>query len=164
MHMNRKTQKTRRFSQGRQTGAVLIVSLLLLMAVTVLSTTAVSMSVMELRMSNNTESNVNTFQTALAAVDLVLSDLGNLPASGPLNVPAAVDLIGTPFSVVAGDTVSASASRIEDCGLPPRMANATSMTAYSSFRYQVTADVNKSDSGMGRAGMVQGFLLFGPKC
>lgn len=154
----------KRFSSHRQRGAVLIVSMLLLMAITALSTTAVSMSVMEMRMSNNTESNANTFQTAMAAVDFVLSDINNLPAAGPLNVPSVVTLSGTPFTLTTGDAISASAARIEDCGLPPRMRNATSMTAYSSFRYQVTANVAKNTSGMGQAGMVQGYLLFGPKC
>lgn len=164
MHMNRNAHKDEVSLRGRQTGAVLVVSLLLLMAITVLSTTAVSMSVMELRMSNNIESNANTFQTAMAAVDYVLSDINNLPATGPLNVPSAVTLVGTPFSVISGEAIDASAARIEDCGLPPRMSNATSMTAYSSFRYEAMANVSKNASGMGQAGMVQGYLLFGPKC
>jgi Tfp pilus assembly protein PilX len=167
MHTHRPTtevQKGKRCLRVRQSGAVLVVSLLMLAAIAVLSTTAVSMSTMELRMSNNMESNLNTFQTALAAVDFVLSDINNLPAAGPLNVPSAVTLAGTPFGVTSGEAISASASRIEDCAPPPRMSNATSMTAYSSFRYQVTADVVKNTSGMGQSSMVQGFLLFGPKC
>jgi len=148
----------------RQRGAVLIISMLLLVAITVLSTTAVSMSIMELRMSGNVESNANTFQTAIAAVDFVLSDISNLPAVGPLNVPSAVTLSGSPFTVEAGDAIDASATRLADCGPPPRMTNATSMTAYSSFLYEVDADVAKNVSGMGQAGMVQGYLLLGPKC
>lgn len=147
-----------------QRGAVLVIAMLLLVAITVLSTTAVSMSVMEMRMSNNMESNANTFQTTMAAVDYVLSDISHLPAVGPLNVPTTVALAGTPFTFVAGDDVSADAMRIEDCGLPPRMSNATSMTAYSSFRYEVAAEVSKDVSGMGRSAMTQGYLLLGPKC
>jgi type IV pilus assembly protein PilX len=68
-------------ASSRQRGATLVVSLLLLIAITVLSTTAVSMSVMELRMSGNVEANANTFQTGAAAVDFVLSDISNLPWS-----------------------------------------------------------------------------------
>jgi hypothetical protein len=138
--------------------------MLLLAAITVLSTTAVSMAVMEMRMSNNMESDANTFQTTMAAVDFVLSDISHLPAVGPLNVPADVALSGTPFAVVTGDDIAANATRIEDCGLPPRMTNGTSMTAYSSFRYEVGAEVSKNVSGMGSAGMTQGYLLLGPKC
>ena len=115
-------------------------------------------------MSGNVEANANTFQTAVAAVDFVLSDVSNLPAVGPLNVPAAVTLSGSPFTVETGDAISASATRLADCGLPPRMTNATSMTAYSSFSYEVAADVSKNTAGMGQAGMVQGYMLLGPKC
>lgn len=147
-----------------QRGAVLVISMLLLVAITVLATTAVSMSVMELRMSGNVESRANTFQTAAAAVDFVLSDPAYLPAVGPVHVPSPVALAGTPFTVSTGDDISASAVRIKDCGQPPRMTNATSMNAYSSFSYEARADVMKNASGMGRAGMVQGYLLLGPKC
>jgi len=153
-----------RFSQRRQRGAVLVVAMLLLVAITVLSTAAVSMSVMEMRMANNTESNVNTFQTAMASVDFVLSDINNLPALGPLGVPSPVTVSGTPFELAPGDTITASATRIEDCAPPPRMTNATSMTAYSSFRYEAEAEVMKNNGGMGEAGIVQGYLLLGPKC
>jgi len=147
-----------------QRGAVLVISMLLLVAITVLATTAVTMSVMELRMSGNVESRANTFQTAAAAVDFVLSDPAHLPAAGPVHVPSPVALAGTPFTVSSGDAISASAARIADCGQPPRMSNATSMNAYSSFSYEIRADVEKNASGMGRAGMVQGYLLLGPKC
>lgn len=147
-----------------QRGAVLVIAMLLLVAITVLATTAVSMSVMELRMSGNVESHANTFQTAAAAVDYVLADPAHLPAVGPINVPSPVVLAGTPFAISTGDDISATAVRIADCGQPPRMSNATSMNAYSSFSYEARADVEKNASGMGRAGMVQGYLLLGPKC
>ena len=153
-----------RIGHARERGAVLVVAMLLLVAITVLSTTAVSMGMMEMRMTQNTEANANTFQTAMGAIDFVLSDVNNLPAVGPLNVPSSVAVTGTPFTVVAGDSIGASATRIEDCGLPPRMTNATSMTAYSSFRYEVRADVSRNTSGMGQSGMIQGYLLLGPKC
>jgi hypothetical protein len=148
----------------RQRGATLVVSLLLLICVTVLSTTAVSMSVMELRMSSNVEANVNNFQTGAAAVDYVLSDASNLPVIGPLNVPTPVPLAGTPFATEPGDSVTASAVRVADCAPPPRMAAATSMKNYSAFNFEVSANVKKHTSGMGEAGMVQGYIVLGPKC
>jgi Tfp pilus assembly protein PilX len=145
-------------------GAVLVVAMLLLVAITVLSTTAVSMGIMEMRMSHNMEANANTFQTAVSAVEFVLADVANLPVVGPLNVPSNVPLSGAPFSVSGADQIAATATRIEDCAPPPRMTNATSMTAYSSFLYEVGADVLRNDSGMGQTAMMQGYLLLGPKC
>ena len=58
----------------------------------------------------------------------------------------------------------ADATRIEDCAAPPRMSNATSMKAYSSSRYEISSTVDVSAAGMGRGGMVQGYLRLGPKC
>ena len=79
-------------------------------------------------------------------------------------MPVGVAVTGAPFQVSAGDSINASATRLEDCALPPRMTNATSMTAYSSFRYEVRADVSRNNAGLGQNGMVQGYLLLGPKC
>ena len=100
----------------------------------------------------------------MAAIDFVLSNPGNLPSSGPLDDPTAVALSGTPFNVTGSDVIAASATRIEDCAAPPRLSNATSMKAYSSFRYEVSAEVDVSAGGVGRGGMVQGYLQLGPKC
>ena len=122
------------------------------------------MSTMELRMASNAEGNTQAFHTSMAAVDYVLADATRLPSTGPINVPTDVALAGSTFTVNGSDTVLAQATRIEDCGAPPRMTNATSMKAYSSFRYEVSADVDKSASGVGRGGMIQGYLQLGPKC
>ncbi len=147
-----------------QTGVVLIVVLMMLIGITLISMATVNTSVMELRMARNAEFSVNNFQTALSAVDFVISDSANLPTVGPLMQPAPVTLTGSVFGVTAGDTVTASAVRIGECGLPPRMGAANSLMAYSAFEYEITADLDKNGSGMGQTGVVQGFLQMGPKC
>lgn len=149
---------------GRQRGAALVVAMVLLIAITLVTTSAVSTSTMELRMARNLEASYNTFQTAMAAVDFVLSDTSNLPAVGPLDVAYAVTLSGSPFDVTGGDSIEANATRRDDCAPPPRMTSATSMTAYSAFAYEVDSLVDKNDSGMGQSGIVQGYILLGPKC
>jgi hypothetical protein len=152
-------------SAGRkQKGAVLLVALLLLVAITVLTTTAVTTGIMELRMASNMEAASNTFQTAVAAVDFVISDPDNLPTVGPLNIPTAVTLTATPFSTTGNDSVTASATRTDDCALPPRMTNATSILAYSAFNYEIASEILKNDTGMGQSSMLQGYILLGPKC
>lgn len=150
--------------RARQRGAALVVAMVLLIAITLVSTTAVSTSTMELRIAGNLESSYDAFQTAMAAVDFTLSDPANLPTVGPLNVPTSVGLSGSPFAVAGADVVAASATRVADCAPPPRMTNATSMTAYAGFYYKVDASVDRSDTGMGHSGITQGYLLLGPKC
>ena len=148
----------------RERGTVLLVSLILLIVATTISLSAVSTSVMELRMAGNAEASVDTMQTALAAVDFAIADPSNLPVSGPLKVPTTVTLSDTMFNELAGETITASASRIEDCAPPPRMRAASSLLAYSSFKYEISAEINRNVRGMGQSGVAQGYLQMGPKC
>lgn len=150
--------------QRRQRGVTLLIVMLILIGVSLISIASVNTSVMELRMARNVESTTNNFQTALSAIDFVIADPTNLPTTGALNLPTAVTLTGTPFSTSTGDSLAASAMRTEDCGSPPRMLSASSMLAYSAFRYEITANLDKNASGMGQSGIVQGYLLLGPKC
>lgn len=151
--------------RSRQNGVVLVIVLMMLIGVTLISMAAVNTSVMELRMARNAEYGVNNFQTALSAVDFVISDTANLPTVGPLMKPEPVPLPGTSvFGVETGDTFTASAARISECGLPPRMRAANSLMAYSAFDYEITANLDKNSTGRGQTGVVQGFLQLGPKC
>ena len=163
------TDKKSRRASGRsakssQRGVVLIVVLMMLIGITLISMATVNTSVMELRMARNAEYGVNNFQTALSAVDFVISDPANLPKVGPLMQPTPVTLSGSVFAASAGDTVTAAAVRIDECGLPPRMRAANSLMAFSAFDYEITANLDKNASGAGRTGVVQGFLQMGPKC
>ena len=148
----------------RQRGVALLVALILLIGVTLLSVAAVSTSVMELRMAGNSELAATTYQRTLAAVDYVVADSTNLPATGPLNELNAVALAGDPFQLTGGDSISAFAARTADCAAPPRMRNASSMKAYSAFNFEVSALAEQDASGAGRAGVRQGYVLLGPKC
>ena len=147
-----------------QRGSVLFVALLILIGATAISLSAVNTSVMELRMAGNAEAATDTFQTALAAIDFTISDSTNLPTSGPLHQPKAVTLNGSMFQTSAGDTISASASRVDDCAAPPRARSASSLTAFSAFAYEIDATIERNASGQGRGAMTQGYILLGPKC
>jgi Tfp pilus assembly protein PilX len=143
-----------------QRGLALIVALIILAGVTLISLAGVNTSTMELRMALNEEAKGDTFQTALAALDFVIADSANLPATGPLFTPVNVALTGAPFE--ANDV--ASAARIEDCAPPPRARSATSLMAFSAFEYEVSSDIDRNQIGMGHAAMAQGYILLGPKC
>ena len=119
---DREVQMTRGVSGGQfQNGVVLVIVLMMLIGITLISMATVNTSVMELRMARNAESGVNNFQTALSAVDFVISDPANLPKVGPLMEPAAVTLSGSVFDVTGSDTITASAVRVAECSPPPRM-------------------------------------------
>ncbi len=163
--MHRSPRRHRNIPLPRaQRGAVLFVALMLLIGITMIGLTAVSSGLMELRMARNAEDNSNNFQMALAAVDFVIDDPSNLPTVGPLHVPVDVALDDPIFTLPGGDTIAADARRIEDCAAPPRVGNATSMRAYSSFKYEIRATLDRAETGMGQTGLTQGYLLLGPKC
>ena len=164
MTNNRIRLVSRTPGKPHQKGVVLIVVLMMLIGITLISIATVNTSVMELRMARNAEFGVNNFQTALSAVDFVMSDPANLPTVGPLMQPTPVTLTGSVFTATAGDTVTASAIRVGECGLPPRMGAANSLMAFSAFEYEITANLDKNGSGRGQTGVVQGFLQMGPKC
>lgn len=151
-------------SSRGQRGTALLVAMVLLLGVTLISLASVNGSMAELRMASNVEGNTNTFQTALAAIDFVISNTANLPTTGALGVSRAVTLSGAPFSVTGNDSITAEAARIEDCAPPPRATAASSLMGLSAFSYEVSVQVDKNDSGMGQAAMTQGYILLGPKC
>ena len=155
---------------GRERGAVLIIALVLLTGVTLIAVSGATTSTAELRMAGAMESQSNNFHTAAAAIDFVISDDSNFPTVGPLNVAATVVLPDDPlvdhevFDVTGDDEINATATRLQDCAPPPRVRSASSLKAFSAFRYEIAVTLDKPDRGMGQTGMTQGFILLGPKC
>ncbi len=152
------------FRQRSQRGVTLLVVMVILIGISLISIASVNTSVMELRMARNVEATIHNYQTALATIDYVIADPSNLPTLGPLNLPVTVTLTGAPFNTSTGDSLAATATRTEDCAAPPRMVAASSMRAYSAFRFEITANLDKNASGMGQSGIVQGYIQLGPKC
>jgi len=148
-----------------QRGVALLIAMIILIGITLISLAGIQSSTMGLRMAANQEADTRTFQTAMAAIDFILSDESNLPATSDLLEEIAITLpSGTVFTVTSPDYITATALRVEECGLPPRARTGTSITAFSSFRYEAAADVDLLNSGGGRSTMAQGYTLLGPKC
>jgi hypothetical protein len=150
----------------RQDGVVLVIVLVLLASMTLMATAGVQSSIMGLKISRNVEEIANAFQAAQSAIDFVISDTGNLPMTGPLNDPVAVAVNGTPFEVdtTAGETIEATAERTIDCGVPPRIGLGSSILAYSTFSFRVSAEVDRTATGRGRSSLREGYMVLGPKC
>ncbi|MGK0173294.1 MAG: Tfp pilus assembly protein PilX [Gammaproteobacteria bacterium] len=164
MNGSQKLRAPRLMQPRKQQGMALFVALVVLIGATLISVAAARTSIMELRMAGNGESIANTFQTALATIDYVISDSTNLPTAGPLNQPASVTLPSTLFPTTGTDIISATATRVNDCGSPPRARSGSSLMAYSAFVYEIGADLSRNESGQGAGAMTQGYMLLGPKC
>lgn len=175
-----KTMYKRKFTsyKSKQQGTALMVAMIVLIGITLLSLAGANTSILELRMARNTEATVSTQQTALAALDFIVSDDANLPTTGALGTPQPVTLPqnttaydGELFDCTdgdcsdgAGEEITATAARIADCAPPPRARLASSLTSYSAFVYEAAVTIDKNATGNGRSGMAQGYILLGPKC
>lgn len=149
-----------------QTGAVLVVVLVMLASMTLMATAAVESSIMGIRISRNVEDTADAFQAAQSAIDFTISDTTRLPMTGPLYEAQAVAVSGAPFHVdtQAGELLEATAERTIDCGMPPRIGDGSSILAYSTFSFRVSAEIDRTATGKGRSSLRQGYLLLGPKC
>lgn len=67
---------------SRQSGVVLVVALVLLVAITLLSLAGMSTTTLELLMATNQQVRINAFQQAEAGIDAVSSDLDNFAVTG----------------------------------------------------------------------------------
>lgn len=156
--------------KSRQHGTALMLAMIILIGITLLSLAGINTSILELRMARNTESVKNTFQVGLATIDYIVGNTDNLPTTGalydevPVTLPDDPDVAGEPFDLVAGETITATATRTQDCAPPPRARLAFSLASFSAFVYEARAAVDKNATGDGRTEMRQGYILLGPKC
>jgi Tfp pilus assembly protein PilX len=145
-------------------GIALIIALIVLVSVSLLGLATLRATRSGLLVSGNDEVAVNTFQRTQAALDLASTDLTNLPTSGPLYVPQTVTLQGALFQTSGGDQILADATRTADCAPPPRARLGSSLVNFSAFHYDVRAQVDLREAGLGRNNSSQGYIILGPKC
>jgi type IV pilus assembly protein PilX len=128
--------------RARQSGAALIVGLVLLLVLTVLGVSGMNTARMEVRMAGNTQFRQDAFQLAESGIDIALAG-GGYSTSGASTVPwlddeydrtavttfkAATPLSDVAFSMgnsAGGGSVSAYHFDIESQGKAPRNAAAT---------------------------------------
>ena len=167
--MKHKIMKTR--DRLRQSGTALLLCLILLISLTLIALASVQTGIMEVRMAGAIEEQMNASQTAHSAIDFTVSDTSYLPTTGALDLP--VDVALSPNTLTtdtfyadtgAGVTVEANATRIVDCGTPPRTRISSSLLAFSSFEYRIAADVDRTSIRRGKSHQRQGWITLGPKC
>lgn len=149
----------------RQRGASLITSLIMLIALTLVSLGSLGTSLMELRMANNAESGMTAFQMAQAGIDVTLatpSDYfivdGVVGDSRCFNASGCTKTISTmPNPVASAHQIRITRVTNETC--PPRTRNSASSCA----KLHATAFVSESSydniaAGQGQAQLVQGYI------
>lgn len=155
----------------RQSGTALLLCLILLISLTLIALASVQTGIMEVRMAGAIEEQMNASQTAHSAIDFTVSDTTYLPTTGATGIP--VDVALTPNTLttdtfygdgILGVQIEANATRIVDCGTPPRTRISSSLLAFSSFEYRIAADVDRTSIRRGKSHQRQGWITLGPKC
>lgn len=165
----------RQMNHFRQRGAVLIVSLLFLLLLTLIATTASRTSTFELKMAGNEQSRIEATQKAMAVVHAIESDSDNTPIVGNIGYKicatgvsgggcneSIINLSSAVTTVQSGASLSYNVTRkgpLETDAPTMDEDQASSASAFKVARYEVTASYDGSGAGMGSAEIVQGVLV-----
>ena len=135
----------------RQRGAVLIISLVLLMVLTILAISTMRTASLGLLMAGNTQYRQNAWQLAQAGIDTMLRAGDPVTASdcdtAVPDAPVAVDELGGSYTTMV-------------CYRGESITPGNSITRVPTFNYEVHADGTTEQRGA-RARLVQGFAVTG---
>ena len=147
---------------GKQRGAALVVSLILLLVLTILGISTMGMASMEMRMAANNQYLENAFQLAETGLETTIqafNAVGNFPAPGLPNCPpTAVMPLGATTAVV--DLRGTFRTGAGFCGQSPDFSGGSSLGKISQFHYRIDS---RGASQSGSASLHrQGFFIRGP--
>ncbi|NOY63549.1 MAG: hypothetical protein GXP10_10460 [Gammaproteobacteria bacterium] len=129
------TGRTRRsIGQATQRGAVLIVSLVMLLITTMLGVTAISSSRMGEKMAANAMNRNVTFQAAESAIENAVADTNNL-----LQAISAGDAgVNDTLDINSSDVAATSNTRYQGAGLAVGFSLAADSSGFSAYRFEIT--------------------------
>lgn len=161
------------FSGANEGGAVLLVSLLVLLLLGIIATTVAGTSQLQLHMAGNDETRIAAMQQALAAVDGVLALPSNLSANVPVghrNCTARAragqcdeyTLSPDPAALPAAGELELAVVRVAPAEAPVPVTPedvASSAIHYRVAKFEVQVAYDGSAQGGGRAVLAQGVLV-----
>jgi Tfp pilus assembly protein PilX len=161
--------------KSKQSGAVLVVALMFLVAITLLTVSSMRSSKIGLHMAQNEESRIVAEQAAQALADAIVANPGSTPVVGVSGFTVCTvgeancnrNDLPVDNSVLAG-AVSEShiSARVERTGLafrpPPRIVE-SSVDKFSAASFKVTTTYDRTADGLGRQQVNEGVLVLVPK-
>ncbi len=161
--------------KSKQSGAVLVIALMFLVAITLLTVSSMRSSKIGLHMAQNEESRIVAEQAAQALADAIVANPGSTPVVGVSGFTVCTvgeancnrNDLPVDNSVLAG-AVSEShiSARVERTGLafrpPPRIVE-SSVDKFSAASFKVTTTYDRTADGLGRQQVSEGVLVLVPK-
>lgn len=167
---------------ANQRGAVLIVSMILLLLLGLLATTVSENSLLQVQMSGNDEAKLESTHEALAIVEAIIDNSGSAPvlgdigytvcpvseALGPADIACNENTIDlSDLGVVPNDAeVSFYVRRVGPEEVPLPFVDATRAGSAARFklaRHEIVVDIDRTSTNRGRTQLVQGLIRVLPE-
>lgn len=158
----------------RQDGAILIITLVFLVAITLLTVSSMQSSNVGLYMAQNEESRITAEQGAQALADAIVSNPSATPVVGgsgftvctvgesgcnSADLPIVNPVLATS---VANGHISARVQRTGALFRPPPRVVESSIDKFTSASFEVSTTYDRSDESLGRQQIVEGVLVLVP--
>jgi Tfp pilus assembly protein PilX len=162
-------------TRNRQGGAILVIALMFLVAITLFTISSMRSGNIGLFMAQNEESRIAAEQAAQALADAVVATPASTPVTGMTGYTACTpgqknctrtDLpVTNPelASAVAANHISARVERTGTIFRPPPRAVQTSIDKFSSASFRVVTTFDRVDEGLGHEQVTEGVLVLVPK-
>ena len=159
----------------RQRGAILVIALMFLVAITLYTISSMRSSNIGLFMAQNEESRVTAEQAAQALADAIVATPASTPVVGDSGYTACTageagcnrnDLPVTDpvlAYAVANNHIKARVERTGTIFRPPPRVVETSIDKFTSASFRVTTTYDRVDEGLGREQVTEGVLVLVPK-
>ena len=168
---------TRRIIAGRhrQQGAILVIALMFLVAITLFTVSSMRSSNLGLHMAQNEESRIAAIQSAQALADVIVANPAATPVVGKTGYTACTpgqqgcnrnDLPISDLELtaeVAAYNLSAKVERVGAVFRPPPRVVESSIDKFTSASFRVTTTYDRVDEGLGRQQITEGVLVLVPK-
>ena len=162
-------------TRQRQQGAILVIALMFLVAITLYTISSMRSSNIGLFMAQNEESRVAAKQAAQALADAIVASPASTPVVGGTGYTACTanetgcnrnDLpVNDPVlaTAVANDYIQARVERTGSIFRPPPRVVETSIDKFTSASFRVTTPEDRVDEGLGREQISEGVLVLVPR-
>ena len=159
----------------KQKGAILVIALMFLIAITLLTVSSMRATNIGLYMAQNEESRIAAEQAAQALADAIVANPSATPVYGMQGFTACTtgqtkcdryDLaIQDPVlsSEIASNHISARVERVGPIFRPPPRVVESSIDKFTSAGFRVTTTYDRVDEGLGRQQISEGVLVLVPK-
>ena len=159
----------------RQSGAILVVALVFLVAITLLTTSSMRSSNIGLFLAQNEESRIAADQAAQALADAIVANPASTPVVGVggftfctvggyncdrTDLPIENDLLA---AAISNSQMSARVERTGTVFRPPPRVVESSMDKFTSASFTVTTTFDRVDDGLGYQQVTEGVLVLVPK-